>query len=336
MRLELSELTLKYASLRVDARMEQARLTASIAADGQQSPVTVVAACADEAQHGYVLVDGYRRVTALRELGHDEVQAFALPLGEADALIVAHRLERAGHRNALEQGWLLRALLEEHGLAQSGLAQRLDRSRSWVSRRLSLVTILPEVVQQAVREGRIAPHAAMKSLVPLARANSSDCARLVTNLGREPVSVRELETLHRGWRMGDAQQRQRIIEQPRLFLTVQPDEPERTPTRRFIGDLEAITRLCWRARRQLDEGDVDCSRPRVRRLSSDMQRGFNVLVAHLKEEMDAGPGHAHSGATAVDAGTLEPSDRQSTEAEPQHGEEGAATGHRPGASPAAP
>lgn len=336
MRLELSELVLKYASLRVDGRLEQARLTASIAADGQQSAVAVVAACGDEAGHGYVLVDGYRRVTALRELGHDEVEAFALPLCEADALILAHRLERAGHRNALEQGWLLRALLEEHGLAQCELAQRLSRSRSWVSRRLSLVTLLPEVVQQAVREGRIAPHAAMKSLVPLARANRSDCARLVSNLGLEPVSVRELETLHRGWRLGDAQQRQRIIEQPRLFLKVQPDEPERTPTRRLLGDLEAITRLSWRARRQLDEGDVDCTHPRVRRVSRDMQRGFNALFTHLQEEMDAGPRHPNGGATAVCAGTLEPSDRQGAEAEPQHGAQGVASGHRPGAGATAP
>ena len=40
---------------------------------------------------------------------------------------------------------------------------------SWVSRRLALVELLPEAIQQQVREGKIAAQVAMKFLVPVAR-----------------------------------------------------------------------------------------------------------------------------------------------------------------------
>ena len=42
-----------------------------------------------------------------------------------------------------------------------------------MSRRMALVSALPESAEEAVRSGWVPPHAAMKSLVPLARANSA-------------------------------------------------------------------------------------------------------------------------------------------------------------------
>ncbi|MDH5646672.1 MAG: ParB N-terminal domain-containing protein, partial [Candidatus Heimdallarchaeota archaeon] len=314
---------LRYACLRVaPPPQEQARLLASLVAEGQQSPVTLVHDRIGPQR--YVLIDGYRRVEALRELGRDLVQALALPMQQAEALIHAHRLERSGQRNALEQGWLLHTLLDEHGLTQAQLSLRLDRSRSWVSRRLSLVTLLPAVVQEALRQGQIPARGAMRSLVPLARANSEACGRLVANLGHEPVTARQLQTLYQGWLKADAEGRERIEAQPRLFLKVQPSEPEQTPTQRFIDDLRSIERLCWRARRQLDEGDVDCRRPRIGRLLGEVQRSSQALCTRLQEELDAGTGHARGGAGAVVAGALDSSDRQGAVAEPQHGPQGLA------------
>jgi len=40
---------------------------------------------------------------------------------------------------------------------------------SWVSRRLALVEVLPEAIQQQVREGKIPAQVALKFLVPVAR-----------------------------------------------------------------------------------------------------------------------------------------------------------------------
>ena len=79
---------------------------------------------------------------------------------------------------ALEQGWLLAELEQRYGYGQEELARRFDRSTSWVSRRLALVDLLPEAIQQQVREGKLSAHVAMKFLVPVARVSLDDCERM--------------------------------------------------------------------------------------------------------------------------------------------------------------
>ena len=70
-------------------------------------------------------------------------------------------LRTAESESALEQGWLLAELHSSFGLGHDVLAQRFGRSPSWVSRRLALVSELPQAVQDEVRRGRIGAHAAM-------------------------------------------------------------------------------------------------------------------------------------------------------------------------------
>ena len=166
------------------------RLAASIAEEGQRSPVLVV---------GDVLIDGYHRVQALDELGRDLVSGVSLALSEADALVLAWRFETGRRKTAIEEGWRLAEPLEAHGRTQAALAKELHRTRGWVSERLALVRVLPESVQVAVREGRVPANAAMKSLVPTARLDREGCERMVTALD-EPVSVRQVERLHGAWR----------------------------------------------------------------------------------------------------------------------------------------
>src|ERR1700747_350113 len=49
-----------------------------------------------------------------------------------------------------------------------------NRSVSWVSRRLALAELLPESIQQQVREGQIGAQVALKFLVPVARQSLQD------------------------------------------------------------------------------------------------------------------------------------------------------------------
>jgi hypothetical protein len=67
---------------------------------------------------------------------------------------------------------------ERFGYSLEELARRCDRSVSWVSRRLGLVELLPDAIQQQVREGKIAAQVAMKFLVPVARQSLEDCQRM--------------------------------------------------------------------------------------------------------------------------------------------------------------
>lgn len=244
--LEIAHLQRRYADLRILDTGRVSRLAASLAEEGQRSPVLVV---------GLVLIDGYHRVAALDQLGRDLVNAVALELGEADALVLAWRFETGRRRTALEEAWLLAELVETHGRTQAAVAKELHRSRSWVSERLALIRVLPESVQSAVREGRIPANAAMKSLVPMARLDRDGCTRMVESLDA-PVSVRQVERLHAAWRQAEPIGQARIVDNPMLLLqaeeavaVVEPDSAER-----LVRDFEALTGICHRARRQTREG----------------------------------------------------------------------------------
>lgn len=311
MQIELHELELRYAAIRIRDAARAARMRASLAANGQQSPVCVIAASASDAPR-FVLIDGYLRVNAARALAYDVVTAVLLPLSESDALIMAHRLDEVGRRSALEDGWLLDELVTRHHLTQDELGKRLSRSRSWVSRRLALVCLLPECAQHAVREGVVPAQAAMKYLVPLSRDKRAACERIVIALGAAPaVTEREMGRLYASWRKGDAEQRARIEAHPRLFVraddSVRPDEG--SDTEHLIRDLQAISGLCMRGRRRVIDGQVELSRRRLRRAFREAQRNFTTLTELMTEEQDARPVHTHGDPTLVQGGPRSADDR---------------------------
>ena len=70
MEVELHQLLLRYERLRKRAPRAERTLLASLAEIGQQTPVVVVA----DAER-FVLIDGYKRVRALKRLAHDVVLA---------------------------------------------------------------------------------------------------------------------------------------------------------------------------------------------------------------------------------------------------------------------
>ncbi len=214
--IEHHQIELKYAHLRRDEAKAKARLIASLSEVGQQNPVLVVVSGSNR----YTLIDGYKRLSALKTLAKDTVTALVLEVNETAALLLWHSQEQSTARSALEDGWFLLELIEHHRQSRDDLVTRLQRSHSWVSRRISLVTDLPEEAQELVRQGKICPYAAGKYLVPLARANKFHCTKLLENLGKRKTSSRELETLYQAWRKGSRRTKEQIVTHPNLYLKV--------------------------------------------------------------------------------------------------------------------
>ncbi len=115
MNVELHQLDLRYEKLRTRKPEAERKLVGSLAEIGQQVPVVVVHG---EGPERFVLVDGDKRVRALRRLGQDLVGATCWDLSEAEALVL-DRLMRTGEgATALEQGWLFPA---GRDMGQAGL-----------------------------------------------------------------------------------------------------------------------------------------------------------------------------------------------------------------------
>jgi ParB family transcriptional regulator, chromosome partitioning protein len=176
MRLEFHQLERRWEHLRVREPHRQRQLIASLAEAGQQTPIIVVPDKEDSSR--YVVIDGYKRIAALEQLRQDTVEATVWPMTEAEALLLERSLRFSRQECALEQGWLLSEMTQHFGYSLEELARRFDRSISWVSRRLGLVELLPEGIQQEVREGKISAQTAMKCLVPVARRSVEDCQQM--------------------------------------------------------------------------------------------------------------------------------------------------------------
>jgi ParB/RepB/Spo0J family partition protein len=283
MELEFHQLDLRYEPLRRRTPEREKRLLASLAQHGQQAPIVVVAAEGG----AHVVVDGYKRVRALKRLKVDTVQATAWGLSEAEALLLERLMRSAEGDGPFEQAWLLRELHQRFALSREELARRFDRSESWVSRRLALVEDLPAGLQEQVRCGGIVAHAAMKYLVPMARANRGDTERLVAALGGRRPSSRQTGALYRAWLKGGAKSRELLLSDPWTFLKAQEElgreSAERSAVQRLLEDLGAMSAIGRRAHGRLREGVArelsTAQRDEVRRALAQARADAQALFA---------------------------------------------------------
>jgi ParB/RepB/Spo0J family partition protein len=296
------------------------RLVASIAQVGQMVPVVVVEA--DVPDGPPVLIDGYRRIRALKHLKHEVVLAMRWGMPEMEALLLRRALSSTGGESCLEQAWLLRALKERFGLTFEELARRFDRTVSWVSRRLALLTELPGAVQEHIRAGRIAPHAAAKHLVPLARANRDHCTRLSDSIARLRLSSREVGAIHEAWRGASPAVRERLVRDPGLFLRSRralAEEPAAGfgPRTGLLEDLATVVAVLRRAGRRLTAGAATVLTPEerneVRCALSAARIGMESLARNVEKAIggtDARRGNEGGGACVEGEGAERPPDRE--------------------------
>lgn len=254
MEIELHLLDLRYEGLRRRCREQEKRLLASLAQHGQQTPVVAVAAEGGR----YVLVDGYKRVRALKALKADTVLGTVWDLAESEALLLEQLMRCASGDGPLELARLLRELHERFALSQEDLARRFDKSQSWVSRLLALVEDLPEEIQAQVQAGAIGAHAAVKYLVPMARAKRADALELVAAFKGRPPSSRQMGALYGAWLHGGAKSRELLLKDPWTFLKAQEElqrgRAEPSAAQLVLADLGTLGGIARRASKRLREG----------------------------------------------------------------------------------
>lgn len=242
--LEIAHLELKYAHTRILKRERLVSLAASIEEWGQILPVVTVSPC--------VLVDGYRRVAALKLCKRDTVLAEHWSCTEKEAVsrVLLWGCERRW--DVVEQAALIRELIDCHKISQAQVARRLGKDPSWVARRLGLLEALAPALLNEVRSGRLSSWAASRVLAPLARANADHAAALGRWVGREHISTRELCAFFDHYQSARAVTRERMVADPSLFMKALRTQREENqagklragPEGRWLSDLlEALATL---------------------------------------------------------------------------------------------
>lgn len=291
MDLELHQLDRRYEGLRTTSQERDSRVLASLARDGQQLPVVVIVG-GDAGR--YILVDGYKRVRGLHRLGLDLVRATCWDLPEQEALLLGRLMRTAEGESALEQAWLLHELQERFALSLEDLARRFGRSSSWVSRRLGLVQDLPDGIQQLVRDGKLGPHAAMKHLLPLARANRAGAIALARAIAPLRPSTRQTATLCAAFARANEAGRAQLLEHPELVLRAsQPTRKSEDPAQQLERDVGAVGGIARRALARVHGGVIQellpPERVRLRRTAVGVRHDVQNLVGAIEKEVpDAG------------------------------------------------
>lgn len=141
---------------------------------------------------GYEIVAGERRFRAAKEAGLKEVPVIVREMSDESMMEVAllENLQRED-LTPIEEAYAYKNLLNELGLKQDDLSQRLGKSRSHIANMMRLLA-LPEIVINEINTGELS----MGHGRALLGLNEKDHIELLANkVIREQLSVRQVEKL---------------------------------------------------------------------------------------------------------------------------------------------
>ena len=175
---------------------------------------------------GYQLIDGFKRYYASETLLMETLQCRLLDieLSQAKVLLLSYNRPHQS-MEAYEEALVLQDLQESHSLDQRSLAELTGYSRSWVSRRLSLIEKMDESVGSQIMMGVLTSSHA-RALTKLPRGNQAKVARAISNFG---LTSRQSETLADAFlKAKDEDQQHYILTHPEQVLQKGQQNPEDT------------------------------------------------------------------------------------------------------------
>ena len=167
---------------------ELAELTASLKQNGLLQPILV----RRKGDGIYELISGERRWRAAKDAGLETIQAVIRNCGDEESVVLAliENIQRAD-LNPMEMAKTYHRMMNEFGLTQDTIAQRVDCERSSVANIVRLIN-LPSEIQQLIETNQISMGHA-KVILGLHEQNEQlRIAKLVVS---KVLSVRETEQL---------------------------------------------------------------------------------------------------------------------------------------------
>ena len=207
----LSEFDLSLASVRIMNPARILQVEKSMRVHGQLQPVI-----ARVHEDKYQLIDGFKRFFASENLLIEALQCRVLDIDLPGAKVLLLSYNRP-HRSmeAWEEALVLQDLQQTHSLDQRSLAGLLGYSRSWVSRRLSLIEKIDKKVSSQIMMGELSSSQA-RALTRLPRGNQCAVAGAIINFN---LASRQSNTLVDAFlKAKDEDQQQYILTHPEHVL----------------------------------------------------------------------------------------------------------------------
>ncbi|MFC1885882.1 ParB/RepB/Spo0J family partition protein [Thermodesulfobacteriota bacterium] len=183
-KIQLNKISERFGHLRIVNPQADKAMLQSMEKYGQMTPVVV----SRMEQGRYELLDGFKRLRASRALSLTGLNARILDLGIRAAKVAIMQLNRAGKSiNGMEEALVVHSLYHEDSLSQVEIAVLLDRHKSWVCRRISLIERLSDEVKESIRLGLL-PVSIGEELAKLQRSNQE---RLLKKIYEHHLTWRE-------------------------------------------------------------------------------------------------------------------------------------------------
>ena len=199
---ELSTLDLRYEGYRLRDEAREARLLASIVERGIEEPLAGV-----DTREARILLDGFKRRRCADKLGMGCVPYVSLGEEEATAILGLMRTSADKSLTILEQSRFIADLLTVHGMSVAEVAQRLSRSKGWVSMRRGLLEEMGASLQAVLFRGAFPVYSYMYTLRPFMRMNArgkEQVERFVKAVAGKRLSVRDIGLLAEAYFRGPA------------------------------------------------------------------------------------------------------------------------------------
>lgn len=215
----LLEFDLSLSAVRVMNMSRILKIEKSMRLHGQLQPVV-----ARVHQGGYQLIDGFKRYYAAEDLMMETLHCRMLEINLSQAKVLLLSYNRP-HQSmeAWEEAMVLQDLQKTHSLDQKQLSALTGYSRSWVSRRLSLIDKMDEVVSSQIMLGVLTSSHA-RALTRLPRGNQGEVARAIANFA---LTSRQSDTLVEAFlRANDEPRKRYILTHPEHILSKEQEEEQ--------------------------------------------------------------------------------------------------------------
>ena len=278
---ELTSFNLRYEGHRMRDDAREARLLSSIAQRGIEQPLKGV----DTPQERFLL-KGFKRYRCALKLDIGRVPYVSLGEEEAMAIIGLMRVSKNHRLNLLEEAKFIVELLTLHQMSAAEIAEKLGRSKGWISMRRTLFEEMSEEIERILFRGAFPVYSYMYTLRPFMRMNSvgqEPVERFVKAVAGHRLSVRDIELLAQGYFRGPPSLRNAIDEGKWNWsldrMKNVPENPEGCSAveRKLLKDLEMLQKYLQRV----------TARCHDQRLQSPAFRAqANLLVASLLSQWE--------------------------------------------------
>jgi ParB/RepB/Spo0J family partition protein len=220
--ISIDEFDLSLSGMRIMNMTRILQVEKSMRLHGQLQPVV-----ARVHEGGYQLIDGFKRFYAAEDLLMETLHCHLLEIDLTQAKVLLLSYNRS-HQSmeAWEEAMVLQDLQKTHSMDQRSLSRLTGYSRSWVSRRLSLIGKMDEGVYSEIMMGTLTSSHA-RALTKLPRGNQGEVARVITT---HQLTSRQSDALAETFlKAKNEDERRYILSHPEQILRPDQQDQEEEP-----------------------------------------------------------------------------------------------------------